>query len=44
MHVRTASLRRLIEQRGATVAVIGQGYVGLSVAAGAATAGMKVRL
>ncbi|MHB1740828.1 MAG: nucleotide sugar dehydrogenase [Actinomycetes bacterium] len=38
-------VRRLVERledRTATVAVIGQGYVGLSVAAGAATVGMRV--
>lgn len=36
----TATLITRLERREATVCVIGQGYVGLSVAAGAATAGM----
>jgi UDP-N-acetyl-D-glucosamine dehydrogenase len=36
----SGALRRRIERREATVCVIGQGYVGLSVAAGAAIAGM----
>ncbi len=40
--MRTAQLRSRITGRTATVAVIGQGYVGLSVAAGAAVAGMTV--
>lgn len=35
-------LNKRIEERTATVAVVGQGYVGLSVAAGAAIAGMPV--
>jgi nucleotide sugar dehydrogenase len=37
-----ASLRRRIRQRDIRLAVIGQGYVGLSVAAEAAVAGMRV--
>ena len=36
------ALRRLIAARTATVAVVGQGYVGLSVAAAAAAEGMTV--
>jgi UDP-N-acetyl-D-glucosamine dehydrogenase len=36
------TLRALIASRSATVAVIGQGYVGLSVAAAAAAAGLRV--
>jgi nucleotide sugar dehydrogenase len=38
----TASLRRRIVSRRATVAVVGQGYVGLSLACGASEAGFKV--
>jgi UDP-N-acetyl-D-glucosamine dehydrogenase len=38
----SATLRRRILRREARVCVIGQGYVGLSVAAGAAIAGMPV--
>ncbi|HEX2027223.1 MAG TPA: nucleotide sugar dehydrogenase [Nitriliruptorales bacterium] len=37
-----AGLKRRIEARRVTVCVIGQGYVGLTVAAGAAIAGMRV--
>jgi nucleotide sugar dehydrogenase len=37
-----ATLLRRIEDSTARVSVVGQGYVGLSVAAGAATAGMRV--
>ena len=40
--MRGAELRRRIAGRTATVTVVGQGYVGLSVAAGAAIAGMTV--
>ena len=40
--MRISVLRARIGQRQARVAVIGQGYVGLSVAAGAAIAGMAV--
>jgi UDP-N-acetyl-D-glucosamine dehydrogenase len=40
--MRTAQLRRRIDGRTAAVTVVGQGYVGLSVAAGAAIAGMTV--
>jgi UDP-N-acetyl-D-glucosamine dehydrogenase len=40
--VRTGSLRRKIANHECTVCVIGQGYVGLSVAVGAAAEGMKV--
>ena len=39
---RFPGLQRALVTRRATVAVIGQGYVGLSVAAGAAVAGMTV--
>lgn len=35
-------LRHLITNNKARVCVVGQGYVGLSVAAGAATAGLVV--
>jgi UDP-N-acetyl-D-glucosamine dehydrogenase len=38
----SAALRRRIEARDARVVVVGQGYVGLSVAAGAAMSGMQV--
>ena len=37
-----STLRAKIADHSATIAVIGQGYVGLSVAAGAAAAGMRV--
>ncbi len=37
-----AALRRRIQQHAVRVCVLGQGYVGLSVAAAAATAGMRV--
>ena len=37
-----STLRAKISSHTATVAVVGQGYVGLSVAAGAATVGMQV--
>lgn len=40
--MRTSQLRNRITRRTATVTVVGQGYVGLSVAAGAAIAGMRV--
>ena len=40
--MRTAALRRRITQRDIRVCVIGQGYVGLSLAAAAATEGMTV--
>ena len=40
--MRVSTLRARIEGRRARVAVIGQGYVGLSVTAGAALAGMQV--
>lgn len=40
--MRTVQLRRRIESRAARITVVGQGYVGLSVAAGAAVAGMTV--
>jgi len=36
-------LEQRISTRAATVAVIGQGYVGLMVASAAAVAGMRVR-
>lgn len=42
MSVNAELLRRRVEARDVTVAVIGQGYVGLSVATGAANAGMTV--
>jgi nucleotide sugar dehydrogenase len=38
----SAALRRRIEARDVRVVVVGQGYVGLSVAAGAAMSGMQV--
>jgi UDP-N-acetyl-D-glucosamine dehydrogenase len=38
----SAALRRRIGARDVRVVVVGQGYVGLSVAAGAATSGMQV--
>jgi UDP-N-acetyl-D-glucosamine dehydrogenase len=38
----SAALRRRIRRKEVRVVVVGQGYVGLSVAAGAATAGMEV--
>jgi UDP-N-acetyl-D-glucosamine dehydrogenase len=41
--LRTSQLRNRIARHTATVTVVGQGYVGLSVAAGAAIAGMQVR-
>ncbi len=41
--MRTSQLRNRIARRTASVTVVGQGYVGLSVAAGAAIAGMRVR-
>jgi nucleotide sugar dehydrogenase len=40
--MRIAELRRRITERRARLTVVGQGYVGLSVAAGAANAGMTV--
>jgi UDP-N-acetyl-D-glucosamine dehydrogenase len=40
--MRTSLTRRRISDHSAVVTVIGQGYVGLSVAAGAANAGMSV--
>jgi UDP-N-acetyl-D-mannosaminuronate dehydrogenase len=38
----TAALRRLTLSRRATVGVVGQGYVGVSLAAAAADAGFQV--
>ena len=39
----TAQLRRLILSRKATIGIVGQGYVGLSLACAAAEAGFPVR-